>query len=95
MGRRRSPIDFFGVWYNTQEKSMADKRFAQVDSFLFRKKPSLGRVAVSAFHTDRNGIIPNMYRQCNRHSAHPLSGVSLTAYPFKAMFFPAPNGVGL
>lgn len=74
---------------------MADKRFAQVDSFLFRKKPSLGRVAVSAFHTDRNGIIPNMYRQCNRHSAHPLSGVSLTAYPFKAMFFPAPNGVGL
>ena len=39
------------------------------------KKPSLGRVAVSAFDTNRDGEPKNMERQCDRHQNHLLSEV--------------------
>ena len=37
-------------------------------------KPSLGRVAVSAFYPDRNCPVQDMERQCNWHNLTPFSG---------------------
>ena len=42
--------------------------------FILWKKPSLGRVAVSAFYSDRYCPFQNMERQCNWHDHHPLLG---------------------
>ena len=42
------------------------------ESFKKSLKPSLGRVAVSAFNANRNGQSKNMESQCDRHFESPL-----------------------
>ncbi len=59
--------------------------------FTKYEKPSLGRVAVSAFYGDRNGIKTNMYGQRNWHSASPPFGDAADRLiRIMAMLFPVP-----
>ena len=57
-------------------KGHCDKRLARVSLSYKAKalKPSLGRVAVSAFYSDRHSPIQDVKGQCNRHGLTPLPG---------------------
>ena len=52
-------------------------------------------MAVSAFYSDCNGKVTNMYSQCNGHGAHPLYRSVANRLSVMAMLFPAPNGVNV
>ena len=62
-----------GTAYNVYIKGVAEKRLRPRLLFQFMQpKPSLARVAVSAFYRDRDGIPKHMKGQCNRHYSTPF-----------------------
>ena len=78
-------IDFDGlIWYYKWAKGATSFPGGQPGKFrkLKRLEPSLGRVAVLLFYSDRHGVDPHMKGQCNWHLLHlPHQEISLTAAP--------------
>ena len=56
-----------GGRYNKNRKRRCRKAAPPDYWFIKIEKPSLGRVAVSAFYGDGDRVFPYMKRQCNRH----------------------------
>ena len=73
--------------YTEYRKGRCDKRLARVSLSYKAKalKPSLCRVAVSAFYSDRHGPVKNVKGQCNWHDHHlPSMGGVANRLPFCA-----------
>ena len=72
--------------YTEGRKGRCDKRLARISYCCKTKalKPSLGRVAVSAFYSDRHSPVKNVKGQCNRHDHHLLCRGVANRLPFCA-----------